>query len=228
MESFFKIILVITTMSLINSGCKKKQIIETTIETPNPKQEFGTVVDVDSNVYKTVKVGNQWWFAENLRTSHFNNGDTIPYNKNWNSNSTWAWYNNDSTLENPYGKLYNGYVVTDSRNVCPTGWRIPSEDDWNELTNFLGGSKNVAVKLKSTYGWNEDGNGTNESGMNLLPGGSTSNSDIEKYGYWWSNYPLPSNTPGSLYYRYLIYNSSSLNSYYVSKSLGFSIRCISF
>jgi len=99
-----------------------------------------TVTDIDGNEYKTVKIGTQIWMAENLRTATYNNGTSIP---NVTSGSTWsgltsgAWcyYDNNSSYNIPYGKLYNGYTI-DNGNLCPTGWHVPDNGDFNTLINY--------------------------------------------------------------------------------------------
>ena len=143
-----------------------------------------TVTDKSGNVYKTVKIGAQIWMAENLRTEKFNNGDPIEQitsNRYWQEISGFAM--NDTTLEEIYPEmcyynntkqknnaLYNYYVILDSRGVCPTGWHIPSFEEFEELIEYLGGSHNDTEKannkLKSTSSWKV--NGTNSSGFNAL------------------------------------------------------------
>ena len=96
------------------------------------------VTDFDGNNYTTVIIGNQEWIGENLRASHYSNGEIISNITNinqWSNLTTGAWahYNNDIQFENPYGKLYNWYAVVDTRNICPSGWHVPSDNDWNEL-----------------------------------------------------------------------------------------------
>ena len=114
--------------------------------------EEGSLVDIDLNVYQAVNIGNQEWMAENLRVTRYNNGDAIPtglsddewanttagafavYDHNgWNTdgiNSPWE-------MVEAYGNLYNWYVVNDSRGVCPEGWRVPSDDDWTQMVDYV-------------------------------------------------------------------------------------------
>jgi hypothetical protein len=103
--------------------------------------EYGTLTDIDGNKYKTVKIGNQWWMAENLSVSHYRDGTSIPKvteETQWANLTTGAWcyYNNDSDLGIIYGKLYNWYAVNDSRGLAPAGWHIPSDAEWTILTNI--------------------------------------------------------------------------------------------
>lgn len=109
-------------------------------------QTLSGAIDFDDNLYKTVTIGNQVWFAENLKTTHFNNGDLIPTTNpptlNTGSSSSlkyqWIYNGNDSYL-NDYGRLYTWGVVNDSRGVCPVGWHVPSTAEWQTLLTSVGG-----------------------------------------------------------------------------------------
>lgn len=164
--------------------------------------QIGSVFDIEGNTYSTITIGDQEWMTENLRTSKFNDGSSIQNTLNssiWNNLTipSWCNYNNDLTLNDSYGKLYNRYVVVDSRNVCPVGWRVPSIADWDTLFYNLGGQdsisnapgfpiyigeKFVGGMMKST-GTIQASNGlwqfpntnaTNSSGFNGLPSGQRS------------------------------------------------------
>lgn len=141
---------------------------------------FGSLKDIDGNTYKTIKIGNQVWMAENLRTKHLEDGSEIVYairNGDWDgpldptdTRPIWdtltipgyCWYNNDSALNNrEYGPLYNWYAA--NQNVCPVGWRVPNDSDWLELRIYLmnngynydgttSGNK-MGKSLASTSGW---------------------------------------------------------------------------
>lgn len=94
----------------------------------------GTVTDIDGNVYQTIKIGNQWWMAKNLKVTHYRNGEAIPNITNdseWINLSTGAYcaYNNDNGNIATYGLLYNWYTVVDSRNIAPSGWHVPTDDE---------------------------------------------------------------------------------------------------
>ena len=103
------------------------------------------VKDIDGNVYTVVKIGNQEWLGQNLKTTRYSNGVKIGTSKNADSDITieknpkyqWA-YHGDYACVNIYGRLYTWYAVVDSQNVCPTGWHVPSQDEWLELINYLG------------------------------------------------------------------------------------------
>ena len=141
-----------------------------------------TVTDIDGNVYKTVTIGSQVWMAENLRTTRYRNGDAVgttgPATLSIASESApkyqWA-YAGDENNAVTYGRLYTWYAVTDDRNICPTNWHAPSNDEWSTLVETLGGPNAAVGKLKETgtTHWNSpNSNATNESGFTGLPGGS--------------------------------------------------------
>lgn len=166
-----------------------------------------SVTDIDGNVYKIVKIGSQWWMAENLKVTRYRNGESIPNitdNGEWSNLSTGAYcaYNNDNSNIEKYGLLYNWYAVVDSSNIAPEGWHVPTDADWKELEMYLGMSQSETdaiqwrgsdegSKLKAKSGWYSSGNGTNESGFTALPGGYRDSngafSSIVQYGYWWSS-----------------------------------------
>jgi uncharacterized protein (TIGR02145 family) len=205
---------------------------------PQPCPGAPTVTDVDGNSYATVQIGTQCWMQSNLTVSKYRNGDNIPNitdNTQWsqtNTSSTGAWcnYNNDANNGTTYGKLYNWYAVNDSRGLCPTGWHVPSDAEWTTLTTHLGGSSVAGGAMKSTTGWNNNGNGTNSSGFTCLPGGNrTLNVGFDAVGYrgnWWS-----SSSSGSDYAWYrLLTSSNGANVFRYNfgggYQHGFSVRCV--
>jgi len=130
-----------------------------------------TILDIDGNVYGTVQIGSQCWMRENLRVTRFNNGDTIyhqPLQTVWSSNSNspaWCWYNNNSTFDSYVGKLYNGYVSIDRPDVCPTGWHVPTNMDFNDLFFYVSNMyANAAAALMDTLTWGTNSLTTNSSG----------------------------------------------------------------
>jgi uncharacterized protein (TIGR02145 family) len=149
----------------------------------NPKLSYGTIKDIDGNTYKTIQIGSQTWMAENLKTTRYRNGVSIPNitdNAKWSNDKIGAYcsYNNNSANDCPYGKLYNSYAIENTNELCPTGWHVPSETEWMTLVNFLGGIFVAGSKMKSTSTeyWdslNEDA--TNSSGFSGLPGGVRGN-----------------------------------------------------
>jgi uncharacterized protein (TIGR02145 family) len=137
-----------------------------------------SLVDIDGNVYEVVSIGNQCWMKENLRVTKFKNGDPISMitgNSNWvnTQQPAYCYYNNDLQNEIKYGKLYNGMAVNDTRGIAPEGWRVPTENDWNELFNFLGGYTiaGKAMKVSGAGNFGSSNTGTNSSGFTALPGG---------------------------------------------------------
>jgi uncharacterized protein (TIGR02145 family) len=201
----------------------------------NPSLTYGTMSDNDGNTYKTILIGTQTWMAENLKTSKYRNGDPIPTNLTdaaWSVATTGAYaiYNNDAANNTTYGKLYNWYAVVDSRNLCPTGWHVPSDGEWTILEDFLlGGSSVAGGKLKSTSSlWNTPNTGaTNESGFSGLPGGGRDNGGgtyyrIGSYGYWWSS----TGPSADAWLRSLNYNNGDSRRFDTNKQFGFSVRCL--
>jgi uncharacterized protein (TIGR02145 family) len=148
------------------------------MEKENPK--YGSVTDIDGNVYKTVTIGSQNWMAENLRVTKYNDGTPIQYitdDTEWLDNALGAYcaYNNTTDTDTiyKYGYLYNSYAVNTGK-LAPEGWHIPTDEEWEELTTYLGGIEVAGRKLKEggTSHWNSPNTGaTNESGFTALPGG---------------------------------------------------------
>jgi uncharacterized protein (TIGR02145 family) len=199
------------------------------------------ITDIDGNTYSTKIIGQQEWMGENLKTTKYQNGDAIPNltgNNEWIATSTspdlangtgaWCYSYNQSSYNTVYGKLYNWYAVADTRGLCPTGWHVPSDDDWTMLTNYLGGAETAGLKMKSSYGWEANGNGSNSSGFNGLPGGDRNFNGwfngVGLYGYWWSSSEY--NTYYA-WYRSLFWDYGSVVGYgYDYKKEGFSVRCL--
>ncbi len=156
-----------------------------------------TVTDIDGNTYNTVQIGTQVWMSENLKTSRYRNGGSIPYvvgNADWQALTTGAWsnYGHDAANDPIYGKLYNWYTTLGD-TLCPAGWGVPTDAEWTTLTTYLGGESVAGGKMKSigTAYWNSPNTGaTNESGFSVLPGGCRSNdgsfNDIRLYAFFWS------------------------------------------
>jgi uncharacterized protein (TIGR02145 family) len=141
--------------------------------------EKGTVTDVDGNVYQTIGIGSQIWVAENLKTTKFNDGTSIPLvtdNTAWSLlfSPAYCWYNNDElSNKNTYGALYNWYTVGTGK-LCPSGWHIPGDTEWTVIEIFLGGPEVAGGKMKipGTKYWKSPNAGaTNSSGFTSLPGG---------------------------------------------------------
>ena len=186
-----------------------------------------------ANEIKEVKIGNQIWMAQNLNVSRFRNGDSIPHAKSaedWEragkeQRPAWCYYNNEPANESRYGKLYNWYAVNDARGLAPAGWHIPSDLEWKQLTDYIGGNVMAGKKLKSTEGWALGGNGTNESGFGGLPGGYRYDYGFfnyaELFAIWWAS-PVESISFAWLYYQ--PYNFGNAFRYFPNKAFGFSVR----
>lgn len=129
--------------------------------------------------FETVEIGSQVWMVKNLNVSTFRNGDRIPVaytNEEWiqagkKCKPAWCYYDNDPENGKKYGKLYNWYAVNDPRGLALKGWHVPSDGEWQRLIDYLGGDKYAGAKLKSSYDWENNGNGSNSSGFSALPCG---------------------------------------------------------
>lgn len=200
------------------------------------KDEISYMIkDSDGNLYNSVTIGTQVWMVENLKTTKFSDGSSIPMvtsNSEWVNCKTGAfcWYeNNVSTYKPDYGALYNWYAVNTGK-LCPDGWHIPTKTEWEELNNYLGGENISGGKMKETGSnhWNSPNNGaTNESGFTGLPGGFRYDAgifnSIGNDGIWWSA------TQDNIYTAWFLgLNYKETGSYMGTndKYLGFSIRCL--
>lgn len=191
-------------------------------------------VDDDDNAYPTLTIGSQTWMAENLRVTHYSNGDSIP---NVTDSSAWAaltsgaycWYANDQATNAKYGTLYNWFAVNDSRGLCPMGWHVPTNTEWTALTSYLGGFSVAGGKMKSVSAlWNSPNtDATNNIGFSALPGGvrnlSGSFSLLGDFGYWWSSTQYNSWGAWSRSVDCFIANLTPGN---LGKKMGLSIRCL--
>ncbi len=135
-----------------------------------------TVKDIDGNVYKTIKIGNQTWMAENLRSTKYRNGDPIPLITDagaWSNLSSGAYQGPFISDKFEYGNFYNWFAVSDPRNIAPEGWHVATDAEYTELASFLGGNAIAGNKLKETgtTHWNDPNTGTNESGFTALGNG---------------------------------------------------------
>ena len=210
-------------------------------------QEFSfitPVTDIDGNVYETVKIGNQVWMAENLLTTKYNDDSAIPNvidNTEWSALKTGAycWANNDEETNKPlYGALYNWYAV-ETGILCPTGWHVPSDNDYMALEMSLGMTQDQANgtewrgtdeggKLKSTTGWSLDGNGTNSSGFNAMPAGYRFYGDGTTKGLGLITYFWTSDSVDDLIatYRRLDAEETAVYRSSTHKEAGKSVRCV--
>jgi uncharacterized protein (TIGR02145 family) len=177
-------------------------------------------------------IGSQKWMSKNLDVSTFRNGEIIPqskYHSEWlaaceNKQPTWCYYNFDSANGPKYGKLYNWYAVNDSRGLAPSGYHIPTHNEWELLYKNLGNGCCGSTKLKSKNGW-YSGDGTNQYGFSALPSGSLQSSNFLGIGTdteWWS-----STDEGEQALTHLItYSNGALRWAYEFKSNGHAVRCL--
>ncbi|OYZ31776.1 MAG: hypothetical protein B7X86_07595 [Sphingobacteriales bacterium 17-39-43] len=199
------------------------------------RQNKSIVTDYDGNVYNTIKIGKQIWMVENLKVTHYRNGDQIKHitdSEEWRFDTLGAYsdYNNNASMSATYGRLYNKRVVSDKRNVCPKGWRIPTKDDWKILEDYLGGRFVAGGKLKEkgTGHW-EDPNALadNSSGFTALPAGfrfvTGKFSDIGFSAYLWSS---GATIHGQGFFRLHSFTGMSFNNPDYHEASGYSIRCI--
>ncbi len=198
------------------------------------------VYDFDGNPYQIIQIGSQYWTHENLKVTHYSNGDPIPNildNNDWKKTSTgtYCYYSNSSSNADTYGVLYNWYAVDDSRGICPTGWHIPTDSDWITLIDYLGGVDIAGAKMKSTRTapaieprWDSPNTGaTNESGFSGLPGGFRDHNgnftNKGLYGFWWHRNEF---NPAQSNYQILRYNKAITDDAKEKKEYGMSVRFI--
>ena len=216
-----------------------------------------TISDIDGNSYNTVLIGAQCWTKENLRVRRYNNGTSILFDTtggSGGSSTTWqnlkigahTIYAHDSTATTPsnltkYGYLYNWYAAkgiyttgniqsTDTLNICPSGWHVPTDADWTTLTTELGGESVAGGKMKSvgTAYWNSSNTGaTNESGFSALPGGYRDSGgsfyDVRNNAFFWS---ATEGATSNGRIRSLIFSNGNVTNTTFFKSVGASIRCL--
>jgi len=196
----------------------------------------GTVTDIDGNVYHQITIGTQTWMLENLKTSKYRDGSSIPNvtdDTAWRVLATGAYcnYTNNPLLSDTYGKLYNFYAVSDSRNLAPAGWHVATDEDWAILEEFVGGASTAADKLKEygTEHWvSMTADITNETGFTALPGGMRDEQGTFMVqgmsGVWWT----ATITNDGLYawFRSMVYNYHWVNRNNDVKKRGYSVRCI--
>jgi uncharacterized protein (TIGR02145 family) len=192
-------------------------------------EEFTTLIpcgqlniDYQGQIYHTVEIGSQCWMKENL---------------NYETGNSWC-YDDDPANCDVYGRLYDWATIMNGasssnevpsgvQGICPDGWHIPSDAEWDVLVIYLGGSNIAGYKMKSTSGWNNDGNGDNSSGFAAFPGGYRNTggdySGLDFNGYWWT---ATENNAADAWRRGLYYSSDGVFRYNYNKSYGFSVRCV--
>ena len=193
-----------------------------------------TIVDIDGNTYHAIKIGTQTWMIENLKTTKYRDGSIVTYNSsNWDNLTTGVWcnYANSDTNGEKFGHLYNYYAVSDSKNLAPIGWHIPTDNEWNTLVTYINNNNCSGTSYSSftaiTNDWIYNSyTPTNCSGFTALPAGGR---DLMSFGYinyaalWWSSTKYDSTTA----WRYsLYYKDSFVDRRADNLNYGRSIRCI--
>lgn len=217
------------------SGCNKYQDI--IIQPPmSPWVIYGSLTDRDGNVYKTIPIGSQTWMVQNLKTTRYNDGTSIQHivdGESWSNLSTpaYCWQEDESAYRVTYGLLYNWYAVSTGK-LCPTGWHVSSEAEWNRLTDYLGGENVAGGKLKETgfRHWDSPNTGaTNESYFRAFPGGNRISGSDDTYrnlrtiGYWWTT----TAGEGLAASRLMFYDNNQVQKSICPKNWGLSVRCVS-
>jgi uncharacterized protein (TIGR02145 family) len=193
-------------LSVLVSGCKDDD-------------EPATVKDIDGNVYKTIKIGSQVWMAENLRVTHYRNGDPIPLITNsitWGGRTAGAYCypNGKQSNVEEYGLLYNSFTVSDSRNMAPKGWHVPTDAEWQQLIDFFG--EEAYQELQQ-----EDGFSPKRAGIRYPEEGVFYNMDFGVAAYWWT-----ASIDDNMYPLYWGMYNSIFHSSTSWKAAGLSVRCV--
>jgi uncharacterized protein (TIGR02145 family) len=209
-----------------------------------------TIIDIDGHIYGIIQIGEQLWMAENLKVTHFNNGDEIPTgysDSEWDTiwDDAYAVYDDDPSNAENYGNLYNWFAVDDSRGICPENYHIPTDDEWYILLEYLGGAPSgsaenwlIAGGKMKDVGTIEDGDGlwhtpnegaTNESGFISIPGGfrhMNGDNFVEKgfYSMYWSS--TEEYYTDAVFMWYLRYDTSRLYRGMFGWQAGLSVRCL--
>jgi uncharacterized protein (TIGR02145 family) len=185
--------------------------------------------------HKSIKINKSVWLIENLNTSTYRNGDSIPEAKTereWKKckeeqRGCWCYYQNDPENGYKFGKLYNWYAVNDPRGLAPKGWHIPTEAEWEGLINHLGGKMEAGSKLKSDNDWPANCNASNSSGFFGLPAGFRTSGgvfmSVNDYALWWTSSNYKDNMA---WYVYLYCGLDFAVKNFYNKCDGFSVRCV--
>ena len=233
-------VLLFTVISLVTISCKKDPVQPTV-------PEYGTVSDIQGNSYKTVKIGAQWWMAENLAATKYSDGSPVASGEAtsdalWDTTKTgyYCVYNDRAP-----GKLYNWHAVNNPRKLAPKGWHIPSDAEWKMLeqnlgmnaadadkVNWRGATVGEKLKIQGKANWATYENvwATNESGFSAQAGGCrmffgkwSDPIGLSNMGFWWSS---TQHEEANAWYRYLDYKSTMVFRYHGPKNYGFSVRCV--
>jgi uncharacterized protein (TIGR02145 family) len=232
-------------------------LIVLSCEKDKEKPDDNTIKDADGNEYTSVIIGDQEWLTSNLKTTKYADGSNIDYpgtdTTSWRSNTTgaYAWLNSDEVNKNRYGALYNWYAVTNSRGLCPQGWRVSSNNDWQQLLTYLTSANgwtnladdftgignrlksclmlnsprggDCAASLHPRWHYHADHVGTDDVGFSALPGGNRSGDRFSGMGAYgfWWCNNEATTRIAINYDKGRVYTSSNFPKY-----SGFSVRCI--
>jgi uncharacterized protein (TIGR02145 family) len=201
---------------------------------------YGTVTDIDGNIYKTIAIGTQTWMAENLKTTKLNDGTSIQYvteDSEWATLSTpaYCWYANETDYTKGYGALYNWYTVKTGK-ICPAGWHVPYNDEWNVLMLFLGGDMAANPKTRetgTTHWQSKNADATNSTGFTALPSGERSKEgQFDGFGYkivLWTSLEIAPSGAVEILWGYMTdgtFNTTMTGGGLGSYKEGLSIRCV--
>jgi uncharacterized protein (TIGR02145 family) len=244
MKNKFKEYSIAVLLLVFIIGCRKHEPIlpdnplnGKTTAVFNSSKNYGSVTDFDGNTYKTIKIGDQTWMAENLRVTHYRNGDGLPNIKDttqWANQTEGAWcnYNNteDLTAIATYGRLYNWFVTQNPGNIAPSGWRVADIIDWQILIDGLGGDTIASRHLKENgiLNWDGPNDADNSSGFTALAG---------NWRYFKGGYPVAPSNYGAFWtlsiysqlsapFLYLYSRDANIYKGMNFKVIGYSIRCI--
>ncbi len=214
---------------------KKIILVFTLLAFFNMKNEAQTVSDYEGNVYNIITIGTQKWTKENLISTKYNDGTSIPLVKDsasWGnlSSAGYCWYmNNDTLFKTPYGAFYNWFTVTTNK-LCPSGWHAPSDAEWTQLSNYLGGLNIAGGKLKETgiSHWLAPNTGaTNETGFTAVANGYRHGfgyyDNLGHNAYFWTN---TTHISGNSWERSIPHDSTNLLPEYFGRNTGMAVRCI--
>ena len=202
------------------------------LQMPNPCEGLGATLNYSGHDYDLVAIGTQCWFAENLRNENYANGDAIPGDL---SDAAWSSTNSgaqvisydDATRLETYGRLYNWYAVSDPRGLCPSGWHVPTDDEFTELTTTLGGAHLAGNAMKASETDSPAWNGSNSSGFSALEGGRASDNggvfSTNMAWFWSSSLWI---IPSEAWFRRIGPNNDDIVKLSTEFRNGYSVRCL--
>ncbi|MCB9192124.1 MAG: fibrobacter succinogenes major paralogous domain-containing protein [Flavobacteriales bacterium] len=215
-------------LSVAFSGCNQN-------DDPEPLVE--TVTDIDGNVYPTVTIGDQVWMAENLKVTRYRNGDPISQindDQYWSTSTEGSFCSPDGDLQlvSEYGRLYNGYAITDSRGLAPEGWHVATDAEWTSLVDFAGGETEAGGNLKeigfdhwlspNTDATDEFGFGARSAGVRLTAGDFVG---LGNYGCFWSS-SFAGSGSNLFWVRCMLTNNDNVDRRSDNIGFGFAVRCV--